>query len=470
MRIFFTTTLALVAGFSLLFNSINDAKAQVTPVNPQTAAALQTKLDNLVTTYNMKGLSASVIIPGKGTWNGVSGISHTGVPIDTAMVFAIGSITKNFTAAAILLLQEDSLLSINDSLHKFLPTYPNINPNITVKQLLTHTSGLYNYFNHPSRINAVNTNPGQAISQQVVLNNYINAPVFAPGTNYGYSNTNYLLLGLIIEAVSGQSYVSFIRQRLLNPLQLSSFYVRDHEPATGVLPHNWLAPNPSSPGTDIHHIPLTAIFGTSAADGALHGNAYDLARWGRFLFKGQVLQDTSLQLMQQFIPVNAAPVTGVGLGLMRHGTGIAQEWGHNGGITGFGACLAFSPADSIVVSILSNKDGFAHTLAYSLLITARQQLLSAAPGEASSSRDALICFPNPAQRNGTIQYTLRKAQPVEITLQNSLGQTVKTLLSQSQQAGEHSLTVDTSTLPAGMYLCTQQTTGSKLVQRWVLTR
>ncbi len=79
-------------------------------------------------------------------------------------------------------------------------------------------------------------------------------------------------------------------------------------------------------------------------------------------------------------------------------------------------------------------------------------------------------FPNPAQGNGSIKYTLRQAQQVEITLQNSLGQTVKTLLSQPQLAGEHSLTVDTSTLPAGMYFCTLQTAGSKLVQRWVLTQ
>ena len=463
------TSLVLVAGLSLLFSSFNEAKAQATQVDPQTAAALQTRLDYLVSYYNLKGLSASVIIPGKGTWNGASGISHAGVPIDTSMVFAIGSITKSFTSAGILLLQQDGLLSLSDSLHKFLPPYPNINPNITLTQLLKHTSGIYNYFNHPSWINAVNMNPGLAMTPQFVLNNYVNAPVFAPGAMHEYSNTNYLLLGLVIQQVSGQSYASFIRQRLLNPLQLTSFYVSDHEPAMGVKPHNWTAPNPSSPGTDISTTPLTSIFGTSAADGALVGNAYDLARWGQLLFTGQVLQNSSLQLMTQFMPINLGPTTGYGLGLMRTASGNAQAWGHSGGIRGFSASLMFSPADNIVVSLLCNKSSDPNTLAWSLLATARQQLLTSAPGEVEGLRETIVCFPNPVKRNGTIQYTLRKAQQVEITLQNSLCQTVKTLLSQPQQAGEQSLSVDTSTLPSGMYFCTLQTAENKLVQRWVIT-
>src|SRR5688500_6809313 len=120
-------------------------------------------------------------MPGKGTWNGASGISHTGVPIDTAMIFGYASITKNFTAAAIMLLQEDSLLSISDSLHKFLPTYPNINPNITIKQLLQHTIGIFNSFDHTGWYNTVNNNPSVALTPQFVLNNYVNAPYFAAG-------------------------------------------------------------------------------------------------------------------------------------------------------------------------------------------------------------------------------------------------------------------------------------------------
>jgi D-alanyl-D-alanine carboxypeptidase len=469
MRNFVPSALAVIVGFYLLFSPLNEAKAQSTPVNPQTAAALQAKLDDLITTNNLKGLSASVIIPGNGTWKGVSGISHAGVPIDTAMVFSIGSITKNFTAAAILLLQQDSLISLSDSLHEFLPTYPNINPNITIRHLLRQTSGIYNYTSNPSWQQAAGSNPAQAMLPQFVLNNFIGAPYFAPGASHYYSNTNYLLLGLIVEQVTGQSYASFIRQRLLDPLQLSSFYMRDHEPAMGVLAHNWTSPNPSGPGTDMSGFPLTSVFGTSAADGALAGNAHDLARWGQLLYTGQVLQDTSLQLMKQFVSFNSV-YSGYGLGLMRFGSGNTQTWGHNGIIMGYNSCLMFSPADSIVVSVLSNKSANSISLAWALMAIARQQLVTAAPAEVAGIRDALVCYPNPVQGKGSVKYTLRKAQPVEITLQNSLGQTVQTLFSQPQSAGEHSLTINTKSLPSGMYFCTLQTTDSKLVQRWVLTQ
>ncbi len=469
MRNFTTSRLAVLVWLSLLITSLTEAKAQVTPVNPQAAAQLQTKLDQLITTFNVKGLSASVIIPGKGTWNGVSGISHAGVPIDTAMVFSMASITHNFTAAAILLLQQDTLLSLSDSLHNFLPAYPNINPNITIRQLLQHTSGIYDYYANPNWFNLINSNPSQVITPNFVLNNFVNAPVSAPGTMHFYSHTNYLLLGLIIEQVSGLTYTSFIRHRLLNPLLLNSIFAMEHEPPRGVIPHHWSPASPSVPGTDLSAIPLTAILGTSAADVALFGSAYDQARWGQLLFTGPVLNPTSLQLMKQFMPVSAGTISGYGLGLNRYGAGgNALTWGNGGNVRGYTSCLLFSAADSIVVSISSNQPANGYILAWELLTTARQQLVTAAPDQVDGLRYALICFPNPAQRNGTIQYSLRKAQQVEITLQNSLGQTIKTLLSQHQEGGEHSLTVDTSTLPAGMYFCTLQTTNSKLVQRWVL--
>jgi len=469
MRNFTTSTLAVLAWFSLLLSSFNEAKAQSNPVDPQTAAQLQAQLDILVAVYNLKGVSASVIIPGKGTWKGVSGISHAGVPIDTAMVFRLGSITKNFTAATILLLQQDNLLSISDSLHEFLPAYPNINPNITIKQLLQHTSGIYSYTNNTNFWNAVNANPTQAMTPQYVLNNYVNAPAFAPGTTHYYSNTNYLLLRLIIQTVTGQPYASVIRQRLLNPLQLNSFYVAELETAAGIMSHNWVVANPWDPGVDITNRPMTAMVATSAADNALVGNAYDLARWGQLLFTGQVLQNSSRQLMTQFFPFSGGNISGYGLGLMRYAMGNAQAWGHGGQISGFSTSFMFSPADSIVVSVLSNKETNGDDLAWMMLAAARRQLVTAVSGETNGLRDALVCFPNPAQGKGNIQYTLLKAQQVKITLQNSLGQTVKTLLSQPQGAGEHNLAVDTSTLPAGIYFCSLQTADNKQVQRWVIT-
>ena len=131
------------------------ALAQQGPVSPVLATALQSRLDQEHTTRNLKGISASLIIPGEGVWNGVSGVSHAAVPIDTAMVSGVGSITKTLVATLMLQLQEDGLLSLTDSLHKWLPSYPNVNPNLTIKQLLQQRSGLYNHTNSQAWASAV---------------------------------------------------------------------------------------------------------------------------------------------------------------------------------------------------------------------------------------------------------------------------------------------------------------------------
>jgi D-alanyl-D-alanine carboxypeptidase len=466
-----TTVLIVLAWCSLLFSYPDKAIAQATPVDPQTAAQLQIKLDNLITQYNLKGLSASVIIPGKGTWNGVSGISHAGVPIDPAMVFGLGSITKTFVAATVMKLVQDSLLSLSDSIHTWLPNpYPNIDPNITVRQLLQHRTGLYNYPQNQAWGTALNSNLSATWTADQILNNFVLAPNSAPGVAYSYCNTNYLLLGRIIEEVTNSAWWNVVRNRLLTPLQLSSMFAVEREAATGSFPHNWQMQQSTGNLIDLYNLPKAAAWTGSDAAGIMASNAYDVARFGQALFQGQVLQDTTLQLMRQFLPVNAGIFSGYGLGMMRFGTGNAQAWGHNGIIHGFSSCLMFSPADSIVVSLLANTATVPTNLAWSLLATARQQLVTAVPDEIAGSREAIVCYPNPAQGKGSIKYSLRKAQPVEITLQNSLGQNVQTLLSEPQQAGEHSLDVDTKTLASGMYFCTLQTADSKRVQRWVLTR
>jgi hypothetical protein len=179
------------------------------------------------------------------------------------------------------------------------------------------------------------------------------------------------------------------------------------------------------------------------------------------------MHDSTLLMMKQFVPLNGSLTTGYGLGLMRLSSGNTLAYGHNGNIRGFSSAMFYSPADSISISVLSNQSADLTGLTWSLLTTVRQTL-SIAPGNVGNVRDALVCVPNPVQGNGQINYTLSKAQPIEITLQNSLGQTVQKLLTQSQPAGEHSLTVDTRSLAPGVYFCTLQTASSKLVQRWVV--
>ncbi len=110
--------------------------------------ALQEAIDQVLLAYPDYdlGISAAVIVPGYRTWTGVSGYSHQSVPITSDMLFVVGSIQKNFEAALVLELAEDDILSLDDPISKYLPTYPNVNGKITIRQLLNHTSGVFNVF------------------------------------------------------------------------------------------------------------------------------------------------------------------------------------------------------------------------------------------------------------------------------------------------------------------------------------
>ncbi|RYZ24632.1 MAG: class A beta-lactamase-related serine hydrolase, partial [Sphingobacteriales bacterium] len=276
---------------------------------------------------------------------------------------------------------------------------------------LQHRSGIFNYTDGADWNDAVNANPGQAMNVYTLLTNYIGNPTSAPGTTYRYSNTNYLLLGLIIEEVTGQSYTSFIRQRILDPNQLNSFYMGAHEAPFGVMPHNWSDPDMNGTATDIYGYPLTAVWGTSAADGALIGTANDLARYGQKLFSGQILQNTSLQQMTDFMPASGG-INGYGLGLMRYPNSGDPAWGHGGNIAGYAACLAFSPSDSIVVSVLANQDVVGSQLALAMLYRAKQPLVTAVSQEIDSPEQFAL-FPNPATNATTVRYVLAEAQNID---------------------------------------------------------
>lgn len=155
------------------------------------------------------------------------------IEIDQHTVFSIASVTKQFTAAVIMQLQEADKLSVNDTLSKYFPDIPSAKK-ITLKHLLTHTSGLYDYVaDIDEEDSAIACNP---VNKQLVLN-IISAhkPYFKPGTDYRYCNSGYYLLGLIIEKVTGKSYEQNVRDIIFTPLQMDhSFFDFRHMPGTQI--------------------------------------------------------------------------------------------------------------------------------------------------------------------------------------------------------------------------------------------
>jgi D-alanyl-D-alanine carboxypeptidase len=451
------------------FSGLLPALAQQGPVSPAVAAALQARLDQERINKNLVGVSAAVIIPGQGVWRGASGMSHGTVPIDTAMVFAIGSITKTIVSTTVLLLAQDSLLSLTDSLHNWLPSYPNIDSNITVRQLLQHRSGLFNYTNSQTWGTAVNSNLYATWTADQILNNYVNPPLAAPGAMFSYCNTNYLLLGRIIEEVTDSAWWEVVRHRLLDRYQLSGIYAEQIEPGTGLMPHNWQLV--SGVKYDLSSLSRTAIWTSASSAGCMAANSFDVARFAKLLFEGQILQPAWLAQMKQFGSVpGGASFNGYGLGLMRINNLGQSVWGHGGNIPGFASMMIYSPVDSISVSVLINQDWTTIPIGLAMLQTAQQALTLDAAAELDQEEPQLACYPNPSAGAATVYFSFSKPGRVELQLLNSVGQEVAQLASGNHSSGKHQLPVSVEHLPNGLYFCRLTSEAGVKVQPLVIAR
>ncbi len=232
-------------------------------------------LDNERSSRNIKGVSAAVIMPSHGTWTGVSGVSHDTVEITSDMLFGIASITKNYTAPLILKLAEEGRLTLEDSLHEWLPSYENIDSTITIRQLLNMTSGIYDYINDNSSFNyIIRSDLTRLWTPEEILTLLVGAPNFPPGTAFRYSSTNYILLGMIINEVTGSMISVEFRNRFLDPLDLNRTYLAGEETLIGETAHPWFE---SNGGTlqDWSFYYDTATFSTWWTAGAMYSTAED---------------------------------------------------------------------------------------------------------------------------------------------------------------------------------------------------
>jgi CubicO group peptidase (beta-lactamase class C family) len=318
--------------------------AEETP--SQKAAAL---LDGLIDT-NSPGLAVLVAQDGKILFEkgyGLADRQHN-VPIIPQTTFCIASVTKQFTAAAILKLQEQGKLNTRDKLSKHIPDYPRGNE-VTLRHLLTHTSGIHNYNDDPAFIERVTNRTTDAIVEAMKKQPYD----FDPGTKWRYANSDYMLLGCIVEKVSGQSYEDFLRENFFQQLGMTntSVYVFHERPA---LPNEavgyGLGTNGFEPAPDLDW----SWFGGA---GALCSTVEDLYLWNEGLFNGRVLNAASLKTA--FTPVhtrkhqiNSDTGYGFGWGVSRY-RGLRMIW-HPGGGPGFSSMLARVPNEKFTVAILAN--------------------------------------------------------------------------------------------------------------------
>ena len=282
--------------------------------------------------------------------------------------FRLGSLTKQFTAALILLLEERGKLAIEDPLSKHLPDAPAAWSGITLHHLLTHTSGMPNVTSLPE-FAKFSVFPA-TVEQTIAL--VRDRPLdFVPGERMSYSNSGYLVLGHLIERIAGQDYASFLNANILDPLGMTDTGLDSN--AT-IIPRRAAGYSPGPNGlVNAGFVHMSVPHGA----GAMYSTTQDLLRWERGLFGGKVISASSLKKMTTPFKNNYA--LGVSVITLNGKTRIT----HGGGIQGFNTALAYDPDPRITVVVLANVNGpTADNLALTLMLLARGEQIALPQGEA----------------------------------------------------------------------------------------
>lgn len=316
----------------------------VPSVDTAWTARLQRTLDSAVRTASVRGASAAVILADGREWRGTTGFSEPGVPINPSMRFGIGSISKNITAALLVRLAEQGKLSLDDPLSRWLPPIAFVDPAITVRQILNHTSGVFDLTDYPGYRDSILADVSAKWTPQRTLR-LLQAPLFPRGTGWSYSNSNYQLAGLVAEAVMQRPVHEGVRTELLTPLSLSSLFLDQAESPTGPLAAGWVG------GTFNVMSTRTSTYSAAWMAGAYFSTAGDLAQWWQALMTGRVVSSASLATMTTTVGPE-----GYGLGVVRRSLGGRTIWSHSGEIRGFSAVGLHDPVKRASIVVLINEN------------------------------------------------------------------------------------------------------------------
>jgi CubicO group peptidase (beta-lactamase class C family) len=289
---------------------------------------------------------------------------ETATPMRPASVCKIGSITKQFTAAAILLLAQDGQLSLNDSLAVYMPEFPNAQK-LPLRRMLSHTSGLGNYTENIRFMQLSRTDRSSAELLQAMVEASPKLK-FEPGTDWQYSNTAYVLLGLLVEKASGKPYPQFMRERLFAPAGLTHTAVDNMAEIVPNRAAGYSIDVKAPSGFDnSSFIAMTYPGGA----GAIRSTCEDLCAWHGALLGGKVLQPEMLKEMLTPATLNDGNLPQLSDGKggktpMRYGFGLfvgpvdgRPAVYHDGGIQGFVSHLETEPDDQVTIATIINDDG-----------------------------------------------------------------------------------------------------------------
>ncbi|MEE9361848.1 MAG: serine hydrolase domain-containing protein [Cellulophaga sp.] len=266
------------------------------------------------------------------------------VPMKYETVFEIGSMTKQFTAVSILMLLEKGKLNLNDEITKYIPDYPTHGKTITIHHLLIHTSGIKNY----TRLKALNDISKKDLTPLELIDFFKNEPMdFAPGEQFKYNNSGYIILGYIIEKVSGQNYASFVEENIFKRIGMTSSFYASHK---NVIKNRASGYNSKDGYFNTRFISFTLTY----AAGSLMSNVEDMAKWQEALNNNKLVSKNILDKAFTNYKLNNGELINYGYGWHIKKLNGAPSREHGGSIFGFKSMGVFMPNEDVYVIGLTN--------------------------------------------------------------------------------------------------------------------
>ncbi len=357
----------LIAGSSLLYitpasivkaeSSQNISSSLQTSTQSDRAPVKKAIRDALQLGY--PGILANISKSGK-TWSYTAGVAdvRTKKPMKADFHFRIGSVTKTFIATVLLQLCGENRLNLDDSIEKWLPGVIQGNGydgnQITIRQILNHTSGIAEYMNSKD-FDIMDTKKSYTAEEFVKMGISL-PPDFAPGKGWSYSNTGYVLLGILIEKVTGNSYAEEVENRIIEPLDLSNTFLPGNSSVIPGTKHarGYIQLDGASELKDVTYI------NPGSSDGDMISNADDLNKFFSYLLSGKLLKEQQLKQMLTTVPTDRERA-GYGLGIVEFKlpNGVSV-WGHRGSVLGFSTFVGGTLGGKHTLAVNLNSFNFSN--------------------------------------------------------------------------------------------------------------
>jgi D-alanyl-D-alanine carboxypeptidase len=358
----------LISFLVIVFPIALSAKETLANEKDPLLGTLQFKLNELYASIPIPGVTASVVLPNGKAIEVAAGFANAErtVPLQPGDHMLSGSIGKTYVSAVLLELVSENRARLDDKLQTFLgskPWYLRL-PNardITLRSLLNHTSGVPNHVNQKAFIEELRASPGRAWTPDEIVGYVLDQPPIGPvGQKYLYADTNYILIGMVIEKITGNTYYQELERRILHRFQLS-----DTHPSAKVIPE--LVDGYTQSGNPFGLPAKVSEAGRDAlnpevewAGGGLVSNSRDIARWAYLLYGGHVVDPKSLrQILADTTAASEAvlgPGTRYGLGVYEWHTELGLAFGHQGDFPGYRSVMEYFPEHRVAVGMQFNTD------------------------------------------------------------------------------------------------------------------